>query len=1164
MSGPSSDDWPPHLITGWWERVKSFSRQEQPLEWAEAMFHLGNALQEVEVENRAENVELAILAYGKALAVRTRDAHRVLWAETMVNLANAWSRRARGDPGDNRRRAVQFLEGAVDALDPATEAESWGLASYNLGTTLLERRNDEPADVARAIAVLGDALSVFDRESRPEYWAAANLELARAQLRRRDDPGAGAEMALDAVLAAKEVHDRRQEPGPWADLMHQLGVCYLRRQLGDAADNVEQAIACFEDALEVRPHGSRPEFFADSKDGLGTAYLRRHRGDRAANVERAIRCYRGALEVRLRERLPEAWAATTVNLATAYRNRIRGDWAENLELARRGCLEALEVHTRDRDPQKWATAQMNLGIIYGHRVRGDPVANLELAIRSYEAALEVWTPEAVPEDWALTSMNLGTAYSKRRQGDPAENVERAIAAFRGSLQVRTREATPVDWSLSMAQLGAALAKRRRGDPAADAAEAIAALEAALTVQTRDAMPYLWLQTYGNLGAALTWLAEGDRRERLERARGIFAEILEAVDPEDLPLEWAQFQHNLGQVHCDLRRLGGDERDVAAAVDALGKALKIYSPELLPVEARRSAHQLGDLCAREGRWTEAAGAYRTALTAAETIYRASVLIESRQTDLASVPELERRAAYALAHTGDLEGALVALERGRARSSREILERDQADLEALNRERPDLVTAFRAAAGPVRDFEAQQRSEDLREEPMPRRFVELYERARALGDDLDDAIRAIRAVPGYERFLDLPGREEISRAVAARKAWLHLVITDFGSVALFARCTGNSQDLALEAFWHDRLITADLDDLLVERHEGQVTGGYLLDPFRLGGDPSAGGRSRFERRLTAANTALGAWLGPLIRELRRRGVRDVSLVANGRLALLPLHAARVDPGHAPCLLDEIGIRYVPSVRVADLVRRSRPAQSTVRRLVAVSHAGSGAGSLPYAASEIAAVVAVHPHDAVVLSDSDATLERLEGALAGATHLHLACHGGFELANPLESGLDLSDGRWTLRRILELAPRLASLRLVVLSACHTGLSEWDRLPDELIGLPAAFLQAGVPGVVATLWPAEDLATVLLMEAFYQRLFAEEPLPPDVALRQAQLDLRELEVSRLDRRFRGRSARAEQAPPDPLAPVWKEILGRLRIHGLAGKPFTTSYWAPFYYFGA
>jgi CHAT domain-containing protein len=83
------------------------------------------------------------------------------------------------------------------------------------------------------------------------------------------------------------------------------------------------------------------------------------------------------------------------------------------------------------------------------------------------------------------------------------------------------------------------------------------------------------------------------------------------------------------------------------------------------------------------------------------------------------------------------------------------------------------------------------------------------------------------------------------------------------------------------------------------------------------------------------------------------------------------------------------------------------------------------------------------------------------------------------------------------------LARPRLVVLSACETGLSEITRNPDEFIGLPGAFTTLGATGVVGTLWPVSDAATALLMAKFYQ-LHLDHRLSPPTALSRAQAWLR------------------------------------------------------------
>jgi len=104
-----------------------------------------------------------------------------------------------------------------------------------------------------------------------------------------------------------------------------------------------------------------------------------------------------------------------------------------------------------------------------------------------------------------------------------------------------------------------------------------------------------------------------------------------------------------------------------------------------------------------------------------------------------------------------------------------------------------------------------------------------------------------------------------------------------------------------------------------------------------------------------------------------------------------------------------------------------------------------------------------------------------------VHLATHGYFNKLNPLFSGVELEagsgeDGRLEVHEILGLQ---MSADLVTLSACQTALGSgyFSEAPpgDDLVGLTRAFLFAGSPSVLATLWEVDDRSTLELMRAFY-----------------------------------------------------------------------------------
>jgi len=119
------------------------------------------------------------------------------------------------------------------------------------------------------------------------------------------------------------------------------------------------------------------------------------------------------------------------------------------------------------------------------------------------------------------------------------------------------------------------------------------------------------------------------------------------------------------------------------------------------------------------------------------------------------------------------------------------------------------------------------------------------------------------------------------------------------------------------------------------------------------------------------------------------------------------------------------------------------------------------------------------------------------AGGDVAHFSCHGSNDWQQPLQTGLYMAnDEPLTVRDLLEL--RLPGARLATLSACETGLAG-TNLPDEVVMLPSALLQAGFAGVAASLWSVADVSTAMLMARFYD-LWREEGVEPVQALRQAQ----------------------------------------------------------------
>lgn len=86
-----------------------------------------------------------------------------------------------------------------------------------------------------------------------------------------------------------------------------------------------------------------------------------------------------------------------------------------------------------------------------------------------------------------------------------------------------------------------------------------------------------------------------------------------------------------------------------------------------------------------------------------------------------------------------------------------------------------------------------------------------------------------------------------------------------------------------------------------------------------------------------------------------------------------------------------------------------------------------------------------------------------------------------NKYRDGMD--DGVLTGDEISDLD--LSNTRLVVLSACQTGLGDVSDV-DGNMGLVKSFKMAGARCVISTLWNVADQATAVFMEEFYRQLMA------------------------------------------------------------------------------
>jgi CHAT domain-containing protein len=249
-----------------------------------------------------------------------------------------------------------------------------------------------------------------------------------------------------------------------------------------------------------------------------------------------------------------------------------------------------------------------------------------------------------------------------------------------------------------------------------------------------------------------------------------------------------------------------------------------------------------------------------------------------------------------------------------------------------------------------------------------------------------------------------------------------------------------------------------------------------------------------------------IAPVARLLPEAPARRVVFVPHGVIAQVPF-AALEDATGAP-LVGRHTISTAPSVSVFRYTggrarRDSRPPSSLVFAAPAAppdTDLPVLPGSLDEGRRVADRLVSFAP---VLLEGGGASEHVAKARLPGAAYVHFATHGLVSDVRPADSSLVLAAGGGEdgFLRAAEIYGLELTADLVVLSGCSTARGR--PTGDGVFGLPRAFLFAGAPSVVASLWDISDRATVFLMDRFYAELLRTRDKA--AALRAAQLATRE-----------------------------------------------------------
>jgi len=727
-------------------------------------------------------------------------------------------------------------------------------------------------------------------------------------------------------------------------------------------------------------------------------------------------------------------------------------------------------------------------------------------------------------------------------------------------------------------------------------------------------------------ARLTGRADMPRRIELCQ------QALRQVDREENPVLWAALQNELANSLLETP-LGERAENIERAIHHYTQALEVYTPEAWPERSRGVHSRRGHAHFTRADWAAAHADYEVAIRQAEQVLLTALLEEAEEQIAADISRAYANDTYTLARLGQPRPAWERGESGRTRTLREALARREME-SALDELPPEIRQPYRQA---WQEEQALRRQMKLPEgTPGHLSYPEarpLLEAARARRQEAATHIQAALPdlVPAGLTWEDFQAQATLPEG----SALAGLTVTEHGTLALLVTSDApEPRPLFIETFTTSDLETpvADLPDQVREWigaynrqqenptgwlaamvsiavREGQIEAGwYFL--YRLAGvlQQTSEVSEDFGSLAKAARySAVLAWraaiqrtieaLGhqlwpPLAQALAEMGADRVILVPQGTLFLLPLHAA------AP---QGLTVAYAPNASVWAAVAgqdfRSLGDFGSLNVLIAANPTGD----LPYTPSEAQAIADLFHGQAQVLWREQVTAEALLAAAAEADILHYSGHGEYNWADPQASGLRLLSTEKDKSVVLSLAEireqlRLGQTRLVSLSACETGLTSIEPgQADEYVGLPAGFLLAGAPAVVASLWSVDDLSTALLMERFYRLhlgydtepsavsqtyqvsedfgSLGRQPLPIAGALAQAQKWLRELgkeeamaQVRRLQQMWRERRGRSRQEYDRALRQYWRLERARYRIQdGKEDQPFGHPFhWAAFQAVGA
>jgi len=810
---------------------------------------------------------------------------------------------------------------------------------------------------------------------------------------------------------------------------------------------------------------------------------------------------------------------------------------------RRGDMSrSLEYHTRalaivekpGHDPLDCAASYNNIGLLFAD------LGDLDKALGYHARSLAIRERVAPDSMWCVQSYgNIAAVYLKR--GD----VNRALEHYLKCLEITTRLAPDsLDQATNHINIGAIYRSQGEVD------RALRCFRKALEIAVRLA-PESLAYAVANCAIATVYADRGALDRALEHY-GTALAVLERSAPGSI---------DCARAYWDIAHIYRVRGSADRALEQCRKAAAITRSQAPgSSEHGLSCANAAEVCEELGREHEARQLFAEALDALDIAREHSAKPgeeEARRGFSAQYEEVYRQSIEFLLSHDDAASALVVSERMRAKGLREKLfqrmtalaNEDERSLlakrdELLGRREAMVTRVGQATAAGDKELEAQL----------------LAERTQ-LDTDWDALIvDARQRTPRMAAVLFPPtqGVVDLQQLLDPETVTFSYVVTETGIDLLILANTGPVERVKLPVNAEEaRALLFPSDGTHANDYRWVTTGDAARAiAMEARGIPIAARAITMEARDTGQRYLHPGILGDSCRRLWSALIEPAMtrLEGKNRLIVLPdgvLHyvpwSALTDADGKP-LISRVAVAMLPSLRTLGLLRQEAELRAVARTgerhvLLALGNpdypeppaeggAPGGSGKaltplstrqtiaeavaradariprLPYTGLEVARIGEILGAPEGVHTGADAAESTVRAEAASTSVLHFACHGYCNDRVPLASGLILSltgadpndptkDGLLTAEDVLGLS---LDADVVTLSACDTAVGK-ESGGEGMVGLTRAFMFAGTPTVVSSLWPVADDSTRELMERFYTNMKTGQDKAE--AMRQAQLSL-------------------------------------------------------------